>query len=172
MIHYGKAKVDAALAKSRKRWEWKMTVQPTLRVPSHLMQEINAHAEKHYPEEAVGLLLGISDDAGREVQTVLPLENQFAAEQRGRRYLIEPTDMLEAEQLADQLGLQIIGVFHSHPDHPPQPSQYDLEMAVPWYFYLITSVDQGRADGTQVWRLEDDHTEMTELPLQLAEEEE
>lgn len=148
-----------------------MTAQVSLRVSSHLMAEIHAHAELHYPEEAVGLMLGTSDDAGREVHTVLPLENRFEAEQRGRRYLIEPLDMLEAEQLADQLGLQIIGVFHSHPDHPPKPSQYDLEMAVPWYFYLITSVRQGRADRARVWRLEDDHAGMIELPLQLAEEE-
>lgn len=134
------------------------------------MGEIHAHAEQHYPEEAVGLLLGTSDDAGREVHTVLPLENQFEPDQRQRRYLIEPMDMLEAEQLADQLGLQIIGVFHSHPDHPPQPSQYDLDMAVPWYFYLIISVRQGHADGARAWRLEDDHSQMTELQLQFAEE--
>lgn len=141
-----------------------------LRLPARLMGEIQRHAEAGYPEEAAGLLLGSSADAERRVETVLPLTNQFAADQRSRRYLIEATEMLKAEQLADQLGQQIIGVFHSHPDHPPQPSQYDLEMAVPWYFYLITSVQDGRVESSRVWRLEDDHGRMDEVELMVDQE--
>lgn len=142
----------------------------SLSVPAHLMAQVHSHGERSYPEEAAGLLLGESNGPGRQVQRVLPLTNQFEAEQRSRRYLIEPQDMLEAERLADELGLQIIGVYHSHPDHPPRPSEFDLEMAVPWYFYLITSVRKGQAQDSRAWKLEDDHSNMTELSLELLEE--
>lgn len=134
------------------------------------MAQVQAHGERSYPEECAGLLLGVSNGPGRQVRRVLPLANQFEAEQRDHRYLIEPMDMLEAERLADELGLKIIGVYHSHPDHPPQPSSFDLEMAVPWYFYLITSVLDGRAQDSRAWKLEDDHSHMTELSLELLEE--
>lgn len=144
----------------------------SLSVSKQLMSEVHAHGERSYPEEAAGLLLGISNGPDRQVRRVLPLANQLSPDQRGRRYLIEPMDMLEAERLADELGLQIIGVYHSHPDHPPQPSNFDLDMAVPWYFYLITSVRDGQAEDSRAWKLENDHSRMTELSMELLEEDE
>lgn len=144
----------------------------SLSISKRLMAEVHAYAEQHYPEEVAGLLLGESAGSGRQVRRVLPLANRFESGQRARRYLIEPLDMLEAERQADEFGLQIVGVFHSHPDHPPQPSNFDLEMAVPWYFYLITGVQDGRARESRVWRLEDDHSRLTELALRQTEEDE
>ncbi len=141
-----------------------------LKIPANLMAEIHAHAEAHYPEEAVGLLLGAVDQQTRQVRTVLPLSNQFESGQRERRYLIEAKEMLDAELLADQLGQQILGIFHSHPDHPPQPSQFDVEMAVPWYFYLIVGVRGGRAKISRAWMLKEDHEQMSELTLELDQE--
>lgn len=141
-----------------------------LKIPRDLMTEIQSHVEASYPEEAVGLLLGKFNELERHVRTVLPLSNQFAPGQRERRYQIEAKEMLDAERLADQLGQQILGVFHSHPDHPARPSQFDVEMAVPWYFYLITTVREGRAEESRAWKLEQDHSRMSELTLELQQE--
>lgn len=147
-----------------------MTDPLRLRLPGRLLAEIHAHLEHGYPGEAAGLLLGADEGDVRTVERVLPVENQFAADQRGRRYMIEPLDMLRAEETADELGLQIVGVYHSHPDHPPRPSQFDLEMAVPWYWYLITSVPDGRAGESRIWLLDQDQEAMLELTLELEEE--
>lgn len=142
----------------------------SLSISEAILAEIHSHGERRYPEEAAGLILGTADAGGRIAHKALPLENQFEAGERNRRYLIEPQAMLHAEQQAEQLGLEIIGVFHSHPDHPPAPSEFDLHWAAPWYIYLITSVQNGIAGESRAWRLEEDHSSMTEEQLQIGEE--
>jgi proteasome lid subunit RPN8/RPN11 len=142
----------------------------SLRISDRILAEIHAYGESRYPEEAAGLILGTANSEDRIAQQVLPLENSFEQSQRSRRYLIEPQEMLRAEQQAEQLGMDVIGVFHSHPDHPPAPSQFDLHWAVPWYVYLITSVQNGIAEHSRVWRLLDDHSSMVEEQLNIHEE--
>ena len=142
----------------------------SLRLPAQLMAEIQRHAEQRYPEEGAGLILGSLDGEDRTARSVLPVNNTFEAEQRGRRYLIDPMTILQAEEEAERKGLSVLGVFHSHPDHPPTPSKFDVEWAVPWYIYLITSVRQGIAEHTRAWQLQEDHTRMIEV--QLANEQE
>jgi proteasome lid subunit RPN8/RPN11 len=142
----------------------------SIHISEQVMTEIQAHGESRYPEEAAGLILGATGGEDRIARSVLPLENQFESNQRDHRYLIEPRDMLHAEQRAEQLGLEIIGVFHSHPDHPPTPSQFDLEWAVPWYIYLITSVQNGVAKGSKAWKLREDHSQLIEEQLHIREE--
>jgi proteasome lid subunit RPN8/RPN11 len=134
-------------------------------IPNQIMDEIHGHSEKLYPEEGAGLILGTIGDGRREARRVLPMPNHFKADKRSHRYRLDPREILQAEELAEQLGLDVIGVFHSHPDHPPAPSQYDLDWAVPWYVYLITSVQRGAAAGSRVWRLQEDHSGMVEETL-------
>jgi proteasome lid subunit RPN8/RPN11 len=67
--------------------------------------------------------------------------------------MITPEDMINAEEFADEMGLEIIGIYHSHPDHPAQPSEFDHEQALPWYSYIITSVHQKTAIESRSWRL-------------------
>ena len=140
-----------------------------LTIPSPVMDEIRGHGEKLYPEEGAGLILGSIDSEHREARRVLPMPNHFDNGERGRRYLLDPREILQAEELAEQLGLEVIGVFHSHPDHPPAPSQYDLDWAVPWYVYLITRVEQGAAAESRAWRMLEDHTEMVEEVLEIED---
>ena len=142
----------------------------SLRMPVQLMAEIQRHAEQQYPEEGAGLILGSLDGEDRTARSVLPVSNTFEAKQRGRRYLIDPMAILQAEKEADRTGLSVLGVFHSHPDHPPTPSKFDLEWAVPWYIYLITAVRQGIAEQTRAWRLQEDHVEMIEEQLAIEPE--
>jgi proteasome lid subunit RPN8/RPN11 len=99
------------------------------------------------------------------VTGILPLANRFERESRNRRYAIDPTEMMEAEEEAEDLGVDIVGIFHSHPDHPPRPSEFDLAWAMPWYSYIITSVSEGKAIESRSWRLADDRSSFVEEQL-------
>jgi len=129
-----------------------------LTIPQKLLDKIHAHGESSYPDEGAGLLLGRSDNGHRVVESILPLQNAREESARRRRYLLTAEDMLHGEEVAAEREQSIVGIFHSHPDHPDQPSEYDREFAIPWYSYLITSVREGRARGSRSWRLTDDRS--------------
>jgi proteasome lid subunit RPN8/RPN11 len=130
----------------------------TIRLSERLLGSIHAHGEQAYPEEGAGFLVGVP---GR-VQAVLPLYNAREDAARHNRYLITPQDYLEAEIEAEQSGLQLIGVFHSHPDHPNRPSEFDREWAQPFFSYIITSVQSGKALESRSWRLAEDRSQFEE----------
>ena len=130
----------------------------TLSIPKDLLHQIHEHGEQAYPEEGAGFLIG-SD--GR-VDSILPLKNAREDEARHNRFLITPEDYLNAELTADRLGLSLIGVFHSHPDHPNHPSEYDREWAQPFFSYIITTVNEGKAIESRSWRLLEDRSRFEE----------
>ena len=127
-------------------------------IPGEVLRAIWKHGQKAYPDEGAGVLIGHVEDDDRFVNQILPLSNQFDPEQRHRRYMITPQDMIKAEDIADGLGLEIIGIFHSHPNHPARPSEFDRDRALPWYSYLITSVRKQFAQESRSWRLTEDRT--------------
>lgn len=133
-----------------------------IHIPDKILSAIQKHGQNEYPEEGAGLLLGKDNGSGRAVEDILPLTNSREDGARRNRYLITSQDMLHGEQEAANRGLDIVGVFHSHPDHPSQPSEFDKEWALPWYSYLITSVDDGIANTSRSWRLSDDRKEFNE----------
>ncbi len=140
----------------------------TLNLTDELLARIHSHGEESYPEEGAGFLLG--DDSGnsqRAVTEIFPLINSRENEARHNRYLITPEDYLKAELAADKLGLSLIGVFHSHPDHPNQPSDYDREWAQPFFSYIITSVNGGKAVESRSWRLTEDRSKFEEEELKI-----
>lgn len=130
---------------------------------------IQAHGERAYPEEGAGLLLGKVAGNEREVLAILALDNSREDEARHNRYLITPQDMLRGEREAASQGLDVIGVFHSHPDHPDQPSEFDREWALPWFSYVITSVQQGQATSSHSWRLVDDRSRFEDEKIEIQE---
>lgn len=132
-----------------------------------LMDRIHAHGEQAYPDEGAGFLVGI-DGPQRQVLDLMPITNGREAEARGRRYLLGAADYLKAEAEADRRGLQLVGVFHSHPDHPDEPSEFDREWAQPFFSYLITSVDAGKASRSRSWRLIDDRSRFLEETIQIS----
>lgn len=134
-------------------------------VPNHLLEQINTHLEKAYPEEGAGFLLG---ETG-EVKEILALSNSREDGARHNRFLIGPEDYLQAELTADRLGLSLIGVFHSHPDCPNVPSEYDREWAQPFFAYIITRVDQGKVTNHRAWRLVEDRSRFEEETIQASE---
>ncbi len=122
------------------------------------LEAITRHGESAYPDEGCGLLLGREVDGAKVVEQIVPAGNAREAGAQHNRYLIPPETVVQAERLAGQQGLDIVGFFHSHPDHPERPSDFDREHAWPWYSYLITSVQRGRASATAAWTLADDRT--------------
>jgi proteasome lid subunit RPN8/RPN11 len=129
-----------------------------LQIPSEILSRINAHGEAAYPEEGAGLLLGKTEENVKRVSDILPLVNSREDAARRNRYLLTAQDYMAAEDEADRLGLDVLGIFHSHPDHPNRPSEFDLQWAMPWFSYLITSVYCGAAAGSRSWELAADRS--------------
>ncbi len=143
----------------------------SINISRHLLNEIHSQGENAYPEEGAGLLLGYEQEGIRFVQSLLTLENAREDTARHNRYLITAADMLGGEKEAERLGQSIIGIFHSHPDHPNLPSEFDREWAIPWYSYLITRVDNGRAVESKSWRLIDDRSGFSPEDIIISPEE-
>lgn len=134
--------------------------------PRHL-HAVERHAEGAYPEECCGVLIGHRLEDGEEgylVERLLPAAND-REDSRHNRFLIRPETILAAEKEARGLGLEIIGYYHSHPDHPAVPSEFDREHAWPGVSYLIASVEEGRVAVSRSWRLADDRTRFEEETL-------
>ena len=141
----------------------------TLIIPQNVLDRIHAHGERAYPEEGAGLMLGKIIDQDHQVSEILPLENVREAGARYDRDQLSPQDYLMGEEEADRLGLEMLGVFHSHPDHPNRPSEFDRQWAWPNFSYLITSVDKGKAVASRSWRLAEDRTSFSEEILEVGE---
>ena len=134
---------------------------PALRIAPSALAQIRADAAASYPDECCGALLG-ADPA--DAASALPLDNVTSAE-RGRRFLVSPDAYRRAEAEADRTGRRLLGFYHSHPDHPAEPSAFDLEHAWPNLSYVIASVHQGRIADVRSWRLRGDRTRFDEEPL-------
>jgi len=134
------------------------------------LEQIHLNGQNAYPEEGAGLMLGTENEGVRVVSSLLFLPNAREDSARHNRYLITAQDMLQGEQEAERLELSIVGIFHSHPDHPNQPSEFDREYAIPWYSYLITSIINGQAQGSKCWRLSDDRSEFREENIIISNE--
>src|SRR5262245_32303917 len=114
---------------------------------------IRRHGEDTYPHECCGALVG----RGHTATAVVALSNTTEEGPR-RRFLVRPSDYRVAEQRASELGGDLLGFYHSHPDHPARPSQYDLDHAWPTFAYVIVAVASGAAGDMTVWWLKDDRT--------------
>jgi len=134
-----------------------------LKISNGLVGRINAHVEDAYPGEGAGFLLGVEG----EVKEIFALPNAREEEARHNRFLLTPEDYMKAELKAEELGLGLIGVFHSHPDCPNVPSEYDREWAQPFFSYIITRVDDGRAVNHRSWRLVEDRSKYDEEEIQI-----
>lgn len=134
----------------------------TLNIPLELLAEIHAQGEAAYPEEGAGFLLGSEEGSERRVTKLYTTENVREEAARHNRYQVAPEDYLKAETMADSLGLSLIGVFHSHPDHPNRPSEFDREWAQPFFSYVITSINEGKATESRSWRLAEDRSAFEE----------
>jgi len=138
-----------------------------LKISRDLVMKINAHLEAAYPDEGAGFLLGEEN----EVKEILTLPNAREDGARHNRFLITAEEYMKAEVKADSLTLSLIGVFHSHPDCPNVPSEYDREWAQPFFSYIITRVDNGKVVSHRSWRLTDDRSKYDEEKIFVFENE-
>ena len=139
-----------------------------IKLLSEHLQNITAHAEKTYPEECCGIVLGYAGDEGKTVVEVIPTDNAWSTQaadfsqdstdysERGR-YAIAPEVMLKAQKEARDRALNIIGIYHYHPDHSATPSEFDRQYAWQEYSYIIVSVDNGKSAEVKSWCLDNNH---------------
>jgi proteasome lid subunit RPN8/RPN11 len=133
-----------------------------MKISRSLLQQIHTHLEAGYPNEACGVLLGRDGS----VSEIVPATNT-RTDSAHNRYLIEPLAYRDVERDADKRGLQVLGIFHSHPDVPARPSQFDLDNALPYLSYLIVSVASGKAVDALCWRLNEMPREFVPEPIEI-----
>ena len=124
---------------------------------------IRAHGREAFPHECCGALLG---EAGI-VKDAFALPNTTDEGPR-RRFLVRPGDYRAAEHRASETGLELLGFYHSHPDHPARPSQYDLDHAWPSFSYVIVSVMAGEDRLLTSWRLNEDRSAFDEEAVEIG----
>lgn len=141
-----------------------------LRLSKKIVEEINAHGVASYPYEGCGVLLGEMVNGSGIVQAIFPVLNRWEVEEEQReRFLIGDGDMFQAELAAAEQGLDVIGIFHSHPDHPPVASPRDLAWAA-WsgYSYLITEVRNRRPGQSRSWQLLENRSGFVEEKVEIG----
>ncbi len=143
---------------------WDEDATPRLTVQRDVEQAIRAHGAETYPNECCGALYGRDG----VVTATLALSNTTDEGPR-RRFLVRPQDYVSAERRASELGAELLGFYHSHPDHPARPSQYDLDHAWPFFSYIIVSVRAGRPEAMTSWRLREDRSAFDPERLTYAE---
>jgi proteasome lid subunit RPN8/RPN11 len=140
-----------------------------LRIPRPVMDAVRRHLEAGYPNEACGALIGRAGDGTRPHETLqfCPMRNTVQ-DRPWDRYLLDPLEQLRVQREAEGRGLEIIGFVHSHPDHPPRPSEFDTEHAWPFYSYVVASVARGKLAEARAWRLDEGAKVFREEPLSLV----
>ncbi len=137
-----------------------------LKIKKEAVEEIKRQSEEGYPYEICGFMLGNIDYQNniRECTEVYQVENQNK-ERANDRFEIDPKDYIKVEDYADKKGISIIGIYHSHPDHPDRPSQTDLMFAQPDMSYIIVSVEKGKAVSWKSWELDKDKFKQEEVEI-------
>ncbi|MEA2560234.1 MAG: hypothetical protein QOH06_1738 [Acidobacteriota bacterium] len=131
------------------------------------LQTAGQHAAASYPDECCGVLIGRILGDSTVVERLLSADNE-RDDSRHNRYLINPETVLAAHKEARALGLDVVGYYHSHPDHPARPSEFDREHAWPGVSYLIVSVEKGSVADARSWRLADDREKFDEEKIEEA----
>ncbi len=127
------------------------------------IKQIEKHGEQTYPFECGGMLIGdFAADGAKTILELLPMENAMDESEKHNRVLITPKDVLRAERYAREKKLDVVGYYHSHPDHPARPSQFDLDHALPVWSYIIVSVESGKAVDVRAWEMENDRSKFNE----------
>ena len=127
-------------------------------ISEQLLTEIREHGVRDYPYECCGLLLGRYETDAKVVQETYPISNAREESAKRNRFLIEPVELMRGEKYARSKELEVVGFYHSHPDSPARPSQYDLEHAWPTYSYIIVSTSEGDSGDLFSWEQEADRS--------------
>lgn len=123
-----------------------------LNITKEAQQIIINDAEQSYPYECCGFLFG-KEEGDERIVTIAKEVNNDKAENKERRFEISAFDYMKAEKFADENNFTLLGVYHSHPDHPAVPSEHDLKQALPFFSYTIVSVRKNKTENILSWRL-------------------
>jgi proteasome lid subunit RPN8/RPN11 len=150
-----------------------MEITSPLTITTELAAKIRAHGAETYPHECCGALLGREElvdgrNVVREILSLYPLVNRRDDSPRNR-FSVTSEDVRHAERAARDQELEVVGWYHSHPDHPARPSQYDRDHAWPWYSYIIVSVANGKPEEMTSWRLNDDREEFSSERIEVRD---
>ena len=127
-----------------------------------MLEQMHSHAISTYPEECCGLILGKFDGFTKKVQRVKKMKNSFEPRERYHRYTIDPKEFLQAEKEADSFGEEIVGIYHSHPNAPPKPSEFDRNHAWPNLSYIVIEIREQKPLNTFGWILSEDRSEFVQ----------
>ncbi len=141
----------------------------TVRLGKLLRGRIFEQMEDTYPNEGGGFLLGELEGNSTVIRDIIQVDNVFEEEEQYHRYAMTPQDWMRLEDEADDRGLILVGYYHSHPDSPAVPSEYDREHALPNFLYIITSVEMGQANDMRVWKLRADRSVFDREELEVLE---
>jgi proteasome lid subunit RPN8/RPN11 len=136
-------------------------------LPAEILQKIRGHGEETYPHECCGFMLGSVQEGTQHILQVRRQENE-RTESRENRFVISPGQFRAAECQARDAGMQLVGIYHSHPDSPARPSEYDRDHAWPWFSYVIVSVNGGAATETNAWELREDRSGFDPAAIETA----
>ena len=139
-----------------------------VRTTKDIILRIKSHGERTYPEECCGIMLGVSDEDNQMVEEIVELDNEQDGNRR-RRFFVTPNQYLQAERTAAEKNLQLLGFYHSHPDHPAAPSEFDREHALPWFTYVIVAVSKGKANDVTTWLLSESREQFDQDELLIEE---
>ena len=137
-----------------------------LELSNSVYKEIKDHGSKTFPNECCGFLFGSIDNDIRIVSEIKIQDNEFEQSQENR-FLITPESYKLAEEYGDKIDKDLLGFYHSHPDSPAIPSQYDIDHAWPWYSYLIISVLSGKPGELLAWQLREDRSKFDKVILNI-----
>ena len=121
-----------------------------IRIQSEPWAAMVAHAQKTYPNECCGAMLGTLDGDSKMVSEAIALENAFEGAQAAR-YELRPEDLLAADKAARERGMDLIGIYHSHPDCDAYFSKTDLQNSCPWYSFVVLSIQKGKFHHANSW---------------------
>jgi proteasome lid subunit RPN8/RPN11 len=122
-------------------------------IPPSLARQIEAEGAKAYPNECCGVMFGRDGPEQRVVERLMPVANAFDQAEQFHRFSISPKQLMEAERIASEEHRLVLGFYHSHPDHPAHPSEYDQTHAWPFYSYVIVAISGSRAGEMTSWVL-------------------
>lgn len=135
-----------------------------IRIEPEAWQEMVRHARSTFPNECCGAMLGVLDGDEKIVKSAVPMENAHQGPQE-ERYELRPEDLLRADREARQAGMDLIGIFHSHPDCDAYFSQTDLKNSCPWYSFVVLSIKNGEFDHANSYLPNADQTAADEEQL-------
>ena len=128
-----------------------------IRIEFEPWRQMVEHARATYPNECVGVMIGSVDNGSKVVTVAMPLENSFAGAQQ-ERYELRPQDLLKADREARSRNLDLVGIYHSHPDCEAYFSETDLKNSCPWYSFVVLSIQRGEFDHANSWLPNPDQT--------------